>query len=307
VIVAFIDAYKGSYGVEPICRVLRDHNLPIAPSTYYAFKSRPRCARSLSDERLLPIVKAVHRDNFDVYGVRKMWHALRRKGEAVGRDQVARLMRCAGLRGITRRKRMRRAPSLPPEVRSPDLVRRAWFRDAPDLVWVCDFTQVRTRAGWMYVSFLQDGFSRHILGFVVRSSKGTELVTRTLLQAVNVRQRSSASFVANGVIVHSDAGSQYTSLAFTEKLLDLGLAGSVGRVGTAYDNALIESTIGLYKTELVDRRATGWDGRQDVEAATARWVSWFNRDRLHAELGYLTPFEMEIKYVQAQGLPRQAA
>ena len=122
-----------------------------------------------------------------------------------------------------------------------------------------------------------------------------------------MRQRSSASFVANGVIVHSDAGSQYTSLAFTEKLLDLGLAPSVGRVGTAYDNALIESTIGLYKTELVDRRATGWDGRQDVEAATARWVSWFNRDRLHAELGYLTPFEMEIKYVHEQGLPRQAA
>jgi len=163
------------------------------------------------------------------------------------------------------------------------------------------------RGGCTCRSFLQDGFSRHILGFVVRSSKGTELVTRTLLQAVNVRQRSTASFVADGVIVHSDAGSQYTSLAFTEKLLDLGFAGSVGRVGTAYDNALIESTIGLYKTELVDRRATGWDGRQDVEAATARWVSWFNRDRLHAELGYLTPFEMEIKYVHEQGLPRQAA
>ena len=129
-IVAFIDAYKGSYGVEPICRVLRDHNLPIAPSTYYARKSRPPSARSLSDERLLPVVKAVHRDNFDVYGTRKMWHALRRKGEVVGRDQVARLMRSAGLRGVTRRKRQRRAPSLPPEVRAPDLVRRSWFRDA---------------------------------------------------------------------------------------------------------------------------------------------------------------------------------
>ena len=306
-IVAFIDAYKGTYGVEPICRVLRDHNLPIAPSTYYAFKSRPRSARSLSDERLVPIVKAVHRDNFEVYGARKMWHALRRKGEAVGRDQVARLMRAAGLRGVSRRKRVRLAPPLPPEARLPDLVQREWFRDAPDLVWVCDFTQVRTREGWMYVSFLQDGFSRHLLGFAVRSSKGTELVTRALLQAVNVRQRLNAAFVADGVIVHSDAGSQYTSLAFTEKLLDLGFAGSVGRVGTAYDNALIESTIGLYKTELIHRRGIGWDSRQELEAATARWVAWFNRDRLHAELGYLTRFEMEIKYVQEQGLPRQAA
>ena len=159
-------------------------------------------------------------------------------------------MRVAGLRGVSRCKRSRPAPSVVPEARAPDLVRREWFRDAPDLVWVCDFTHVRTREGWMYVSFLQDAFSRHILGFAVRSSKGVELVTRTLLQAVNVRQRSNATFIADGVIVHSDRGSQYTSLAFTEKLLDLGLAPSVSRVGTAYDNALIESTIGRYKTEL---------------------------------------------------------
>jgi putative transposase len=305
VIVAYIDAYKHEFGVEPICRVLRDHDLPIAPSTYYAFKSRPRCARSLSDERLLEVVKTVHSDNYGVYGVRKMWHALKRRGEVIGRDQVARLMRAAGLRGVSRQKRTRPAPSVAPEARPQDLVRREWFRDAPDLVWVADFTQVRTREGWMYVSFLQDGFSRRILGFAVRSSKGVELVTRTLLQAVNERQRHQATFTANGVIVHSDAGSQYTSLAFTEKLLDLGLNPSVGRIGTAYDNALIESTIGLFKTELVNRRAIGWDSRQELEAATARWVAWFNRDRLHAELGYRTPIEME--YVHEQGLLRRAA
>ena len=236
-IVAYIDAYKLQFGVEPICRVLTDHDVPIAPSTYYAFKKRSPSARSVSDERLLPILKQVHRENYSVYGVRKMWHALRRKGESVGRDQVARLMRVAGLRGVSRRRRQRRVSSEGPLVRAEDLVRRDWFRNAPDVVWVADFSYVWTREGWMYVSFLQDAFSRRILGFAVRSSKGVELVTRTLLQAVNERQRSSAQFIANGVIVHSDAGSQYTSLAFTEKLLDLGLAASVGRVGTAYDKA----------------------------------------------------------------------
>ena len=282
-IVAYIDAYKHQFGVEPICRVLRDHHVPIAPSTYYAHKSRPRSARSLSDERLLPIVKTVHRENYSVYGVRKMWHALRRRGEALGRDQVARLMRAAGLRGVSRRRRMR--PNVPalPVFRAPDLVQRSWVRHAPDVVWVADFTYVPTREGWVYVSFLQDAFSRRILGFVVAAGKTAALVTRTLLQAVNVRQRSSASFVADGVIVHSDAGSQYTSLAFTEKLLDLGLAPSIGRVGTAYDNALIESTIGSYKTELVHRRGHGWDGREDIELATARWVAWFNHQRLHEQ------------------------
>lgn len=306
-IVAFIDAYKLVFGVEPICRVLRDHNVPIAPSTYYAFKKRSPSARAVSDERLVPVVKAVHEDNFGVYGARKMWHALKRKGEQIGRDQVARLMRAAGVRGVSRRKRVRPSAPLLPEVRSPDLVRRAWFRDAPDLVWVADFTHVHTREGWMYVAFLQDGFSRRILGFTVAASKTVELVTRTLVQAVSVRRRSNVDFVAEGVIAHSDAGSQYTSLAFTEKLLDLGIAGSVGRVGTAYDNALMESTIGLYKTELVHRRATGWDGREELELATARWVAWFNRDRLHEMLGYFTPIEIEAAYVHQQGLPRQAA
>jgi putative transposase len=130
VIVAFIDAYKRAFGVEPICRVLRDHNLPIAPSTYYAFKKRARSTRSLSDDRLVPIVKEVHRENYSVYGVRKMWHALRRQGEALGRDQVARLMRAAGVRGVSRR-RVRPAIPTPPAFRAPDLVQRDWVRDFP--------------------------------------------------------------------------------------------------------------------------------------------------------------------------------
>jgi hypothetical protein len=211
VIVAFIDASKVLFGIEPICRVLRDHNLPIAPSTYYAFKKRPPSARAVSDERLVPIVKAVHEDNFGVSGARKLWHAFRRQGERVGRDQVARLMRLANVRGVSRRKRVRLSPPSPPEVRSPDLVRLEWFRDAPDLVWVADFTHVHTRDGWMYVSFLQNASSRRILGFAVAASKTVELVTRTLLQAVTIRKRLDATFIPDGIIVHSDAGSQYTS------------------------------------------------------------------------------------------------
>ena len=306
-IVAFIDAYKDLFGVEPICRVLRDHNLPIAPSTYYASKTRPPSARQQSDVVRLEDVKRVHRENYAVYGVRKVWHALLREGIEIGRDQVARLMRLAGLKGVTRRKNVRTTTFTPFDVRSPDLVQRDWFRDAPDLVWVADFTHVFTSEGWVYVSFLQDGFSRHILGFTVATSKTTELVSRALDQAVSVRRRSDLTFIADGVLVHSDAGSQYTSLAYSQKLLDHGLVGSIGRIGTAYDNALMESTIGLFKTELIHRRQTGWQSRQEVETATARWVTWFNRDRLHGELGHFTPIEVEMEYLHQQRLPRQAA
>ncbi len=306
-IVAFIDAYKALFGVEPICRVLRDHDLLIAPSTYYAAKSRPPSARQQSDEVRLEDVKRIHRENYGVYGVRKVWHALQREGIQIGRDQVARLMRRAGLRGVSRRARARRGPVSEPEVRVADLVRREWFRDAPDVVWVSDFTHVLTREGWVYVSFLQDAFSRHILGFTVATSKTTELVSRALDQAVSVRRRNDVTFLADGVLVHSDAGSQYTSLAYSQKLHDHGLVGSIGRVGTAYDNALMESTIGLFKTELIHARATGWQSRQEVETATARWVAWFNRDRLHGELGHQTPIEIEMAYAHQRGQSRQAA
>lgn len=306
-IVAYIDAYMSEFGVEPICRVLKDHDFKIAPSTYYAYLSCRASARALSGARLLPIITEAQCDNYGVYGVRKMWRALLRRGELIGRDQVAGLMRLGRLRGVTRARRPKRGAAGVLEFRSPDLVRRDWFREAPDLVWVADVTYVRTREGWMYVSFLQDGFSGCILGFTVRSSMGAELVTGTLLQAVSVRRRTNPTFVGDGIIPHSDAGSQYVSLALIEKLLELGVAGSVGRVGTAHDNALMESTIGLYKTELVNRSAIGWDSRQELESATARWVAWFNRERLHGELGYRPPMEIEMEYFRNQGLPRRAA
>jgi transposase InsO family protein len=304
--IAFIDTYKDAFGVEPICEVLQEQKLPIAPSTYYASKVRPQAARSLSDERLLPILKAVHADNFSVYGARKMWHAMRREGEEIGRDQVSRLMRLAGLRGVSRRER-RRAAKHGIAFRAGDLVQRRWFRGAPNVVWVCDYTFVRTLDGWVYVSFVQDAFTRRILGYALRSKKGVELATRPLLQAVSERERSGVELAVGGVIIHSDAGSEYTSLAFTQKVMELGLSASVGRVGTAHDNALIESTIGLYKAELVDRNAVGWRSRSELEAATARWVHWFNHRRLHGELGYRPPVEFEMEYIQACGQIMPAA
>ena len=255
--------------------------MPIAPSTYYAFKNRPPSARQQSDEILIPVIEQVYHANYQCYGVRKVWQELRHQAIIVGRDQVARLMRKAGLRGKRRQRRIRTTIANPGALRSPDLVQREWSREAPDVVWVSDFTHVTSREGTVYVSFLQDGFSRRILGFTVTTSKSAELVTRALEQAISVRRRSNPLFTSEGVILHSDAGSQYTSLAFSQKLLDAQILGSIGRVGTAYDNALMESTIGLYKTELIyaDRRA--WTSKQEVETATTAWVNWFNRQRLH--------------------------
>lgn len=304
-IIAYIDAYRASFGVESICRVLRDHAYQIAPSTYYAFKKRAPSKRSRSDVRLLEVIARVHRVNFACYGVRKMWHALRHEGETVGRDQVARLMRAAGLRGLRRQRKVRTTTADPVAARHPDLVQRAWNRSAPDRVWVSDFTHVSTAEGTVYVAFLQDAFSRRILGFTVRTSKSTVLVERALSQAVSTRERRSGQRLQAGVIAHSDAGSQYTSWDYGARLRDHGMHGSIGGVGTALDNALMESTIGLYKTEVIHRQS--WRSRQQVESATTNWVAWFNRERLHSELGYRSPEAFERAYHQQQALPRQAA
>ena len=306
-IVAYIDAYKASFGVEPICRVLRDHDYQIAPSTYYAFKKRPLSARAMSDQRLLVEVRGVFYANYECYGIRKVWQELKHRRVAAGRDQVARIMRLAGLRGATRRKRVRTTYPEVGATRAPDLVQRNWSLEAPDTVWVSDFTYVASREGTVYVSFLQDVFSRRILGFTVATSMGAQLVTKALDQAISVRKRTNPSFTGQGVIVHSDAGSQYTSLAFSQKLLDHGMAGSIGRVGTAYDNALIESTIGLYKAELIRPGGRAWTSRQEIETATTAWVAWFNERRLHSKLGYLSPVKYEAAYNQNLDLPRQAA
>src|SRR4051812_15378821 len=232
-----------------------------------------------------------------LYGGRKLWHTARRAGHPWGRDQVGRLMAIAGIDGVRRGRRTtattRRDAAAP---RHPDLIDRAWATPSrPDQWWVADFTYVWTLAGFIYVSFVTDVYSRRILGWRVSSSKTTPLVSSALEQALFTRRRGNAAFTATGLVHHSDAGSQYTSLAFTEALLDAGIAGSIGSVGDALDNALMESTIGLFKTELIDRQRS-WTGRAAVERETAAWVHWFNTDRLHSSIGYRPPVEYEELY-----------
>lgn len=303
----YISAYKARFGVEPICEVLNEMEIQIAPSTYYAAVKRPPSARALCDERLVPIVRQVHGANYSCYGVRKMQRALNRLQHGLGRDQVARLMKMAGVKGRSRLKRIITTKREAGRERYPDLVRRQWDTGAPDVVWVADFTHVRTNEGTVYVSFLQDAGSRRILGFTIQSSQNADLVLKAVDQAVATRRRFDPQFTGEGVIHHSDAGSQYTSLAFSQKLVDHGIAGSIGRVGTAYDNALMESTIGLYKTELIHADRKTWASRQEVETATVAWVNWFNRQRLHSALDYLSPIEFEEDYNHRQDLLRQAA
>jgi putative transposase len=301
VIVCYIDAYRSRFGVEPICRVLSEHGMPIAPSTYYAALHARVSPAALVDAYRTNELVDLFRVNRSVYGVRKLWPAMRREGHQVGRDQVARLMGIAGLAGAVRGKHTttttKRATAA--AARHPDLIDRAWHVPTrPDQWWVADFTYVWTLAGFCYVALLTDVYSRRILGWRVTTSKTTPLVLSVLEQALFTRRRGNAQFTAAGVVHHSDAGSQYTSIAFTDALVAAGIAGSIGSVGDALDNALMESTIGLYKTELIDRHPRSWSGRGEVERETASWVHWFNASRLHSSIGYLSPNEYEHAYHQ---------
>jgi putative transposase len=308
VIVDYIEGHRSRFGVVPICTVLSRHGMSIAPSTYYAVRARRRgdpsrrvSERDLLDAYLANAVLDCWRANRSVYGIRKMWHALRRGGHQVGRDQTARLMSVVAAQGACRGvRRTRTTVPQPGAPRHPDLVRRGWDVPArPDALWVADFTYCWTLAGFVYVAFCTDVYSRRILGWRVSTSKTTPLVTSVLDQAVFTRRRGDeqhgVQFIPTGLIHHSDAGSQYTSLAFTEALREAGIAGSIGTVGDALDNALMESTIGLFKTELITRQRS-WTGRNEVERETAAWVRWFNTERLHSALGHVPPAEFEQRY-----------
>ena len=301
-IVVYIDEHRSRFGVEPICRVLSEHGMRIAPSTYYAALRTRVSAAALADAYLANALVDLFRANRSVYGLRKLWPGIRREGHDVGRDQVGRLMGIAGLAGVVRGKHTttttkRAGAALAP--RHPDLIDRAWHAPTrPDQWWVADFTYVWTLAGFCYVALLTDVYSRRILGWRVTTSKTTPLVMSVLEQALFTRRRGDARFTAAGVVHHSDAGSQYTSIAFTDALVEAGIAGSIGSVGDALDNALMESTIGLYKTELIDRHPKSWSGRAEVERETASWVHWFNATRLHSSTGYLSPIEYEHAYHQ---------
>jgi putative transposase len=285
---AVIDAHRDEYGVEPICRVLE-----VAPSTYYAVKARQRdpSARALRDGELIERIRAVHAENYGVYGARKVWWQLQREGVDVARCTVERLMRDAGLQGAVRGKKRRTTIPDGQADRAPDLVDRDFSAPAPNRLWVTDFTYVATWSGVVYVAFAIDVFSRRIVGWKADTTMKTSLVLDTLEMAIWARDHHGQP-VADGLVVHSDAGSQYTSFAFTQRLVDAGADPSIGSVGDAYDNALAESTIGLYKTELIKPRGP-WKSLDQVELATLEWVDWYNHTRLHSACDKLPPVEYE--------------
>ena len=285
--VAFIDENREGFGVEPICA-----ELPIAPSTYYAAKSRPPSARARRDAVLIPQLLALWRANYGVYGAHKLWRAARRAGVDVGRDQVARLMRLAGIEGARRRRRVRTTRAADGAERPADLVQRDFTADRPNRLWVSDLTYVATWAGVAYVCFIVDAFSRRIVGWRVAAHMRTQMV----LDAVEMARASRGAHLG-GLVAHSDAGSQYTSVRWGERLAELGAVPSVGSVGDSYDNALAETVIGLYKTELIRGPTQGpWRSIDDVELATLAWVHWHNHQRLHSHLGDIPPTEFEAAY-----------
>ena len=286
-IVDFIEANRNELGVEPICRQLQ-----VAPSTYYAARSRPPSPRALRDALLVPLLVALWEANRKVYGVRKLWHAALRAGHEVGRDQVGRLMAVAGIEGLVKAAKRSTTRPDPSASRHPDLVERNFTADAPNRLWVMDLTYVATWSGFAYVCFIVDAFSRLIVGWRVATHMRTEMV----LEAAEMARWKRGTTLA-GLVSHSDAGSQFTSLRWGQHLADLGALPSIGSVGDAFDNALAESVNGAYKCELIRGPDQGpWRSVEDVELATLSWVHWYNTERLHEYLDYVPPAEFEAAY-----------
>ena len=285
----YIDEQRVAFGVEPVCRALA-----IAPSSYYAARVRPPSARSVRDAALSADIGRIHLANYAVYGARKLWHALRREGTEVGRDQVARLMRGLGLAGAVRGKTRR--TTIPAQVgeRPADLVERVFAAAAPNRLWLADITYVWTVAGFCYAAFIVDAFSRAIVGWRVAATLRTDLALDALEMAIWARGADLA-----GLVHHSDRGVQYLAIRYTERLADAGAVNSVGSKGDSYDNALAESVNGLYKAELIRRRRS-WRTVEEVELATAGWVDWWNHRRLHSACGDVPPAEFEAAYARLQ-------
>lgn len=290
--IAYIDAHRDRFGVEPICTTLQ-----FAPSTYWSAKRRPQSARSERDQALREHITRVHRENFGVYGAPKIWAQLNREGHRVARCTVERLMRDLGLRGAVRGKPKRTTIADYTIERPRDLVDRQFTATAPNRLWVADLTYVRTWSGFVYVAFITDVYSRRIVGWQASRSLKTDLALHALEQAIWDRHRAGADL--DGLVHHSDRGVQYLSVRYTERLADNGVVNSVGSRGDSYDNALAESINGLYKTELV-RNKGPWRGLDDLELATLEWVDWFNHRRLFHELGRIPPAEFEDLHYRQQ-------
>ncbi|MEE1807995.1 IS3 family transposase [Streptomyces sp. BE133] len=305
-LVAFIDEHRDRFGgVEPICRTLTEHDCKIAPSTYYAHKKRLETpsARSLRDEELKERIQEVYTSNYRVYGARKIWHELNRQGHAVARCTVERLMREIGITGAVRGRKVITTITDPAAERAPDLLDRDFVASAPNRCWVADFTHVATWNGVVYVAFVVDTFSRRIVGWSAATTKETRLVLDALEMALWQRDRDGLPYEQGELIHHSDAGSQYTSFALAEHLDRAGIAASIGSVGDAYDNALMESTIGLLKTELI-KPGRPWKTLSQVELATAEWVDWYCHSRLHGEIGHVPPVEYETNHYMESAKPQ---
>jgi len=287
----FIDKHGQAYGIEPICEVLQ-----IAPSGYRRHAAQRRNpallpARAQRDQMLMPHIERVWQDNMQVYGADKVWKQLKREGQVVARCTVERLMRVLGLHGMRRGKVVRTTIS---DAKAPcplDRVNRQFKADRPNQLWVSDFTYVSTWQGWLYVAFVVDVFARRIVGWRVSSSMHTDFVLDALEQALYARQPECE----DALIHHSDRGSQYVSIRYSERLAEAGIEPSVGSKGDSYDNALAETINGLYKAELIHRRAP-WKTRESVELATLEWVHWFNHHRLLEPIGYIPPAEAEANY-----------
>ena len=296
--VSFVDDHREAYGVEPICTML-----PIAPSTYYESKAReadpgrlpPRARR---DRELREEIRRVWKANFEVYGARKVWRQLGREGIDVARCTVERLMRGMGLQGAVRGKKWKTTITDDGAMRPADLVDRDFTATRPNELWVADLTYVATWRGFVYVAFVIDVFARVIVGWRVSSSLRSDLALDALEQALHARHD------LDDLVHHSDRGVQYLSIRYTERLSEAGIEPSVGSVGDSYDNAMAESVIGLYKTEVI-RRQGPWHHLEAVEFATLVWVDWFNNRRLLEPLGHIPPREFEEAWYSSQDAPAE--
>jgi putative transposase len=295
--VAFIDDHRAEYGVEPICRVL-----PIAPSVYYEQKAREidpsrLPERAVRDRELCVEIERVWKENRSVYGARKVWLQLNREGFPVARCTVARLMREMGLRGVVRGRAFKKTTIVDEGAQRPaDLVNRQFVADRPNQLWVADITYVATWAGFVYVAFVTDVFSRKIVGWRVSNSLRSDLALDALEQALHARCD------LDDLVHHSDRGVQYVSIRYTERLAEIGIEPSVGSVGDSYDNALAETIFGLFKTEVI-RHNGPWRNLEEVEFATLEWVDWFNHQRLLEPIGDVPPAEFEAMYYEGKTSP----
>jgi putative transposase len=300
--IAFIDDHRCAYGVEPICKVL-----PIAPSTYHAHVAKrvdpgKLSARTKQDAALRPEIARVFTENFEVYGARKVWRQLQREGVDTARCTVERLMRSMGLQGVIRGKPLRTTISDKAAPCPLDHVNRQFNAAHPNALWVSDFTYVATWTGFVYVAFVIDAYARRIVGWRVSRQAHASFVLDALEQALHERRPAHRG----GLVHHSDRGSQYVSIKYTERLAQAGIEPSVGSVGDSYDNALAETINGLYKAEVIHRRGP-WRSCDAVEFATLEWVDWFNNRRLLEPIGNIPPAEAETRYYAMPEQPAMAA